>query len=30
VLDGDIDQFTETAPAQKAFGTAPTHVEDVD
>jgi peptide chain release factor 2 len=30
VLDGDIDQFTEAALAQKAFGTAPTHVEDVE
>jgi peptide chain release factor 2 len=30
VLDGDIDQFTQAALAQKAFGTAPKHVEDVD
>jgi len=30
VLDGDIDQFTEAALAQKAFGTAPEQVEDVD
>jgi peptide chain release factor 2 len=30
VLDGDIDQFTEAALAQKAFGTEPTHVEDVE
>jgi peptide chain release factor 2 len=30
VLDGDIDQFTEAALAQKAFGTAPTEVEDVE
>jgi peptide chain release factor 2 len=30
VLDGDIDQFTEAALAQKAFGTAPKHVEDVE
>ena len=30
VLDGDIDQFTEAALAQKAFGTAPAHVEDVE
>jgi peptide chain release factor 2 len=30
VLDGDIDQFTEAALAQKAFGTGPAHVEDVE
>jgi peptide chain release factor 2 len=30
VLDGDIDQFVEAALAQKAFGTAPTDVEDVE
>jgi peptide chain release factor 2 len=30
VLDGDIDQFTEAALAQKAFGTAPADVEDVE
>jgi peptide chain release factor 2 len=30
VLDGDIDQFVEAALAQKAFGTAPAEVEDVD
>ncbi len=30
VLDGDIDQFTEAALAQKAFGMAPKHVEDVE
>jgi peptide chain release factor 2 len=30
VLDGDIDQFTEAALAQKAFGTAPKEVEDVE
>src|ERR1700739_1771145 len=30
VLDGDIDQFTEAALAQKAFGTAPANVEDVE
>src|SRR5271163_136432 len=30
VLDGDIDQFTEAALAQKAFGTAPAQVEDVE
>jgi peptide chain release factor 2 len=30
VLDGDIDQFTEAALAQKAFGTEPKHVEDVE
>ncbi len=30
VLDGDIDQFTEAALAQKAFGTGPKEVEDVE
>ena len=30
VLDGDIDQFAEAALAQKAFGTAPDKVEDVE
>jgi peptide chain release factor 2 len=30
VLDGDIDQFTEAALAQKAFGTGPASVEDVE
>jgi peptide chain release factor 2 len=30
VLDGDIDQFTQAALAQRAFGTGPDHVEDVD
>jgi peptide chain release factor 2 len=30
VLDGDIDQFTQAALAQRAFGTAPEKVEDVD
>jgi peptide chain release factor 2 len=30
VLDGDIDQFTQAALAQKAFGTAPAKVEDVE
>jgi peptide chain release factor 2 len=30
VLDGDIDQFTQAALAQKAFGTGPDKVEDVD
>ncbi len=30
VLDGDIDQFIEAALAQKAFGTAPAEVEDVE
>ena len=30
VLDGDLDQFMEAALAQKAFGTAPKQVEDVD
>ncbi len=30
VLDGDIDQFTQAALAQKAFGTEPKHVDDVE
>ena len=30
VLDGDIDQFTQAALAQKAFGNAPKQVEDVE
>jgi peptide chain release factor 2 len=30
VLDGDLDQFMEAALAQKAFGTAPKEVDDVD
>jgi peptide chain release factor 2 len=30
VLDGDLDQFMEAALAQKAFGTAPGEVEDVE
>ncbi|MFZ2075284.1 MAG: peptide chain release factor 2 [Xanthobacteraceae bacterium] len=30
VLDGDIDQFTQAALAQKAFGAGPKHVEDVE
>ena len=30
VLDGDLDQFMAAALAQKAFGTAPKDVEDVD
>jgi peptide chain release factor 2 len=30
VLDGDLDQFTQAALAQKAFGTAPQNIEDVD
>jgi peptide chain release factor 2 len=30
VLDGDIDQFTEAALAQRAFGTGPEQVEDVE
>ena len=30
VLDGDLDQFMEAALAQKAFGTAPVEVEDVE
>jgi peptide chain release factor 2 len=30
VLDGDLDQFMEATLAQKAFGTGPEKVEDVD
>jgi peptide chain release factor 2 len=30
VLDGDLDQFMAAALAQKAFGTAPANVEDVE
>ena len=30
VLDGDLDQFMEATLAQKAFGTGPTDVEDVE
>jgi peptide chain release factor 2 len=30
VLDGDLDAFMEAALAQKAFGTGPTEVEDVE
>ncbi len=30
VLDGDIDRFTQAALAQKAFGTGPKEVEDVE
>jgi peptide chain release factor 2 len=30
VLDGDLDQFMEATLAQKAFGTEPVNVEDVD
>jgi peptide chain release factor 2 len=30
VLDGDLDQFMEAVLAQKAFGTGPKEVEDVD
>ncbi len=30
VLDGDLDQFMGAALAQKAFGTGPTSVEDVE
>jgi peptide chain release factor 2 len=30
VLDGDLDQFMEAALAQKAFGTEPTEIEDVE
>jgi peptide chain release factor 2 len=30
VLDGDLDQFMEAALAQKAFGTGPEEVEDVE
>jgi peptide chain release factor 2 len=30
VLDGDLDQFMEAALAQKAFGTLPNVVADVE
>jgi peptide chain release factor 2 len=30
VLDGDLDEFMAAALAQKAFGEAPTVVEDVE
>jgi hypothetical protein len=30
VLDGDLDSFMEAALAQKAFGTEPKVVEDVE
>jgi len=30
VLNGDLDQFMEAALAQKAFGTEPVEVEDVE
>jgi peptide chain release factor 2 len=30
VLDGDLDQFMQATLAQKAFGTAPSEVEDVE
>jgi peptide chain release factor 2 len=30
VLDGDLDQFMEATLAQRAFGTAPADIEDVD
>jgi peptide chain release factor 2 len=30
VLDGDLDQFMEATLAQRAFGTEPTEVEDVE
>ncbi len=30
VLDGDLDQFMQATLAQKAFGTEPDHVEDVE
>ena len=30
VLDGDLDEFMQAALAQKAFGTGPTEVDDVD
>jgi peptide chain release factor 2 len=30
VLDGDLDEFMQAALAQKAFGTAPLEVEDVE
>ena len=30
VLDGDLDEFMAATLAQKAFGTGPTHVDDVE
>jgi peptide chain release factor 2 len=30
VLDGDLDQFMEATLAQRAFGTGPAEVEDVE
>jgi peptide chain release factor 2 len=30
VLDGDLDQFMQATLAQKAFGTEPDNVEDVE
>jgi peptide chain release factor 2 len=30
VLDGDLDEFMQATLAQKAFGTAPVQVEDVE
>jgi peptide chain release factor 2 len=30
VLDGELDEFMATTLAQKAFGTAPGEIEDVD
>ncbi|MEX1083695.1 MAG: peptide chain release factor 2, partial [Xanthobacteraceae bacterium] len=30
VLDGDLDHFMQATLAQKAFGTGPAEVEDVD
>jgi peptide chain release factor 2 len=30
VLDGDLDEFMAATLAQRAFGTAPASVEDVD
>jgi peptide chain release factor 2 len=30
VLDGDLDDFMAAALAQKAFGTGPAQVEDVE
>ena len=30
VLDGDLDEFMQAALAQKAFGTEPIDIEDVD
>jgi peptide chain release factor 2 len=30
VLDGDLDQFMQATLAQKAFGTEPGEVEDVE